>query len=198
MELAEYVAAGTHRDTIYGDGLWGPSEALRAELVAWIAGAALSGLTALEIGCGGGRWTRYYCDRVALAWLVDGTPAAEQAVLAHCAGPLKFLVSMEGNLPEIADGSVDWCWSFDTFVHFHPELFDRYVQEISRVLRPGGLLHLHYAVEWPGMTHDQTCFLYRDPGEVEAMLCGLRLHATGRRIECRGGFGSLMQEFRRA
>lgn len=196
--LENFVALGGHRDMVFGDQ-WGPTEALRRQLVdEWILPSAQPGCTALEIGCGGGRWTRYFCDRVALAWLVDATPAAEQAVLAHCdaLAPLRFLISEDGSLPEIAAGAVNWAWSFDTFVHFHAELFDRYVREVARVLRPGGLLHLHYAVAWPGLSHDAECFQYRQPNEVETLLAGLRLYRTGRRVEYRSGFGSLLQEFR--
>jgi SAM-dependent methyltransferase len=112
-------------------------------------------------------------------------------------------VSQDGNLPEIPDSSVDWVWSFDTFVHFHPELFDRYLREIARVLRPGGpgckggLLHLHYAVAWPGLEHNADCFQYRQPEQVADLAYTLGLHRTGRRVEYRSGFGSLLEEFRR-
>ena len=142
--LERFVAAGHHRDAIYGLQ-WG--DPLISPLLArvkeeFLLPALCPAITALEIGCGGGRWSRYFAGRVKKAFLVDATPAAEAAIRSHTdwAG-FEFLMPVGTRLPELADASIDYVFSFDTFVHFHRELFDGYVREIGRILKPGGLLH---------------------------------------------------------
>ena len=44
----------------------------------------------------------------------------------------------------IGAGSVDFVFTFDVFVHLEPEVIERYLHEIERVLRPGGVAVLHY------------------------------------------------------
>lgn len=145
--LERHVAGGA--DSVYGHQWGDPARPpLRAVVDEWIAPATAAGETIVEIGVGGGRWVPWYAARMSRCILVDGTPAAEEAVRRHCTGPLEFMMSADGLLP-IADASVDYVFSFDTFVHFDLDLFDAYIRTCGRILKDAAVLHLHYATWWP-------------------------------------------------
>lgn len=102
---------------------------------------------ALEIGPGGGRWTRYLLrGREVVAVDLNGEffEYLEQR-FPEAAAKLRFYETSGYELQGIADASVDFVFSFGTFVHFDPEGINEYVREIRRVLRAGGVATLHYA-----------------------------------------------------
>ena len=106
-----------------------------------------AGGTVLEIGPGGGRWSVILADRAERTILVDVTPA----VLELCrqrlgSGPdVQYVLSGGADLPGVTDRSIDAVWSFDVFVHIAPMDQARYLDEIARVLRPGGVAAIHHA-----------------------------------------------------
>jgi len=122
--------------------------------------------TVLEIGAGGGRWSQFIVPEAKRSILVDGTPASEAAIRGHFAwnADVEFVVSEDGKMPTVPDASVDFVWSFDTFVHFDDRLFWQYCREVARVLRSGGRFMLYYA--WDE-TAEKPFFRYYDPAEVE-------------------------------
>ena len=147
--LQQFVVSGQHHQQVYGLQWGDPRQDRHLQDVveqALVPFVPSSDGTIVEIGAGGGRWSRELIGRAARLILVDGEPLFEQAIQRHsdCRG-VEFVVSPDGALPAIADASVDFVFSFDTFVHFHNELFDRYVASIGRILKPGGFLTLHYA-----------------------------------------------------
>src|SRR6185436_9443390 len=147
----------------------------------------------VEIGCGGGRWSRFF-QHVKVAYLVDATPKAEALVRKHCdCGAFRFVLSLDGRLPQIPDSSVDYLFSFDVFVHFERDLFDTYLKEIARLLKPNGVLHLHLAMDI-GREHNAECFKYRDPLELDASLTRNGLKLPSRRMFFRNGYGSMLFE----
>jgi len=80
--------------------------------------------------------------------LVDGTLATEQAIrnkIDLTGTDVRFYASPTGTLPFLADASVDALFTFDVFVHFHRTLFEAYLAELRRVLKPGGHFVFHYA-----------------------------------------------------
>ena len=101
---------------------------------------------ALEIGPGGGRWTRYLLparevivvelNREFFSYLEERFPEA--------AGKLRFYETSGYELNGIDDETVDFAFSFGTFVHIDPEGIDAYLGEIRRVLRPAGVATIHY------------------------------------------------------
>jgi len=105
------------------------------------------GGTVLEIGPGGGRWSVVLAPRAKRLVLVD----VAQRVLdlsRERLGPLdtvSYVLSSGADLPGVDDGSVDAIWSFDVFVHVAPLDQARYLGEIARVLRPGGVAAIHHA-----------------------------------------------------
>jgi SAM-dependent methyltransferase len=195
-ELERYVAAAGR--SCYGEQ-WGTPEGdllLREVRDGWLSPMLAPDRTILEIGSGGGRWSQYFRGRVKRAILVDGTPASEQAVSRFCPwSGFRFVVSTDGRIPDVPARSVDYVWSYDTFVHFHPALFDFYVAEVGRVLAKTGVCHLHYATLWPDWHNvNGRCFKYRDPEDVEPILQAAGLCVTGRRLEIRAGYGSILVE----
>ena len=105
------------------------------------------GGTVLEIGPGGGRWSVVLAPRAERLVLVD----VAQRVLdlsRERLGPLdtvSCVLSSGSDLPGVDDGSVDAVWSFDVFVHVAPLDQVSYLEEIARVLRPGGVAAIHHA-----------------------------------------------------
>ena len=106
-------------------------------------GADLVGKDVLEVGCGRGGGASFVFDRFKPSSMV-GLDLAEKAV-AHCnnvhgrAG-LEFRAGDAEDLP-FADGSFDAVLNVESS-HCYPN-FDRFLGEVSRVLRPGG--HLLFA-----------------------------------------------------
>lgn len=197
IALDEFVAAGHHLHRIYGLE-WGDPEETPHLVRArdeFLLPALNSAMTVIEIGCGGGRWSRYFKDRVKAAYLVDATAAAEAAVRAHCDWRgFEFVVAGDGCLSSIKTATVDYAFSFDTFVHFHRELFDAYVSEISRILKPGALFHLLHAKHWPDSAANEQIFQYRDDDDISALLASGSFRLTNRSLEFRVGFGSILRE----
>ncbi len=137
--------------------------------------------TVMEIGSGGGRWSQFIVPNSKRALLVDGTPACETAIRGHFGRMLEgkdvqFLVSPDGKLPKVKTGSVDFVFSFDTFVHFDADLFFEYVKTIARVLKKGGVLSLYYSFD---ASYKLPFFRYYDNEEMKARLAALGLERFG-------------------
>jgi SAM-dependent methyltransferase len=101
----------------------------------------------LEIGPGGGRFTQFLVDARELV-LVDLNKQffryLRERFRKH-EGKLRFYQTSGFELKDVDDGSVDFVFSFGTFVHIDPEGIDEYLGEIRRVLRPGGTSSIQYA-----------------------------------------------------
>jgi SAM-dependent methyltransferase len=101
--------------------------------------------TVLELGCGGGRWTRYLVAARRLI-AVDIDEVFFEALRARFpAARLEFYQSSGFELDGIATESVDFVFSFGTFVHLEPEGIAAYLAEIRRVLRPNAIAVIQYA-----------------------------------------------------
>jgi SAM-dependent methyltransferase len=106
------------------------------------------GARALEIGPGGGRFTEELLRRgPSRLTLVD---LAEKC-LEMCRqrfGPeprLAYLLGDGRSLAGVPDASIDFCFSFDVFVHIEKPELEAYFAELQRVLVPGGVASIHYA-----------------------------------------------------
>jgi SAM-dependent methyltransferase len=112
-------------------------------LARWIP----EGGVVLEIGPGAGRWSEPLRERAARMVLVD----VSERPLELCRrrfgedSGIDFVLSSGNDLPGVPDDSVDAVWSFDVFVHVAPVDQASYLDEISRVLAPGGVAVVHHA-----------------------------------------------------
>src|SRR5579885_3340126 len=100
---------------------------------------------ALEIGPGGGRWTRYLLNFRQL-YVVDHHAELLQELRRHFYRPnMHFIVNNGTDFPGITPNSVDYIISIACFVHLEPHLIEAYLLSMRAILKPGGNVVLTYA-----------------------------------------------------
>jgi SAM-dependent methyltransferase len=101
----------------------------------------------LEIGPGGGRWTQFLIGarEVTLVELNAQFFPYLRKRFRRQRRKLHFYETSGYELHGIEDDSVDFVFSFGTFVHIEREGIDEYLGEIARVLRSGGTTTIQYA-----------------------------------------------------
>ena len=128
----------------WGDpDVWTPLEHVRDHFVLPYVGPDR---TALDIGCGGGRWTRYLlgCKTVYAVDYYEPLVAEFRRTFKR----YKHVRAFKNNgddLPGIPPGSVDFVFSFGVFGHINQALIEGYLGHIKEVLKPGGDVVIHYS-----------------------------------------------------
>ena len=102
---------------------------------------------ALEVAPGRGRWTEFLVQHAAKVHLFDLNESCIEACRQRFEGAdhVTYCVNDGASLPGVADASVDFVWSYDSFVHMEADTIAAYLGEFSRVLRPGGRAVIHHA-----------------------------------------------------
>jgi SAM-dependent methyltransferase len=102
---------------------------------------------ALEIGPGAGRWSQALAAHASRLVLVDVSERPLDLCRERFNGDtrIRYILSCGSDLPGVEDGSIDGVWSFDVFVHVAPRDQAAYLEEIARVLAPGGVAVVHHS-----------------------------------------------------
>jgi ubiquinone/menaquinone biosynthesis C-methylase UbiE len=101
--------------------------------------------TVIEIGPGGGRWTRYL-KSAKTVYAVDYHQELLDELTKNVKDPNVIKIKNDGhNFPGIADSSIDFVFSFDVFVHLDVDIIDQYLVEMYRVMKPESMAVLHYS-----------------------------------------------------
>jgi SAM-dependent methyltransferase len=127
---------------------WGDKRSVREFVADFILPHLAPGAIAVEIGSGGGRIAVKVAPYCRLLIALD-TSAEMLGALREAAAPLRNIVPIlmpPGNarLP-VADSSVDLIYSFDVMVHFDQRTIFRYLYEMVRALKGGGVGVVHHA-----------------------------------------------------
>ncbi len=127
---------------------WGEEELVRFSMETFVSPYIKSTDTVLEIGPGGGRYTAYVAPFVNRLVCLDVSHLMLERVKRRFAA-FPGLLYVKGNghdLSKITTGAIDFVFAFNVFVQLEFEDLFNYLQEIRRILRPGGKAALHYAV----------------------------------------------------
>jgi len=103
--------------------------------------------TVLEIAPGQGRWSNEMADHCKKLILVDLSPTCIDTCKARFStkSNIEYIVNNGKKLDGVEDESVDFIWSFDSFVHMDKAVISSYFAEFKRVLKPGGVAIIHHA-----------------------------------------------------
>ncbi|PIT86677.1 MAG: class I SAM-dependent methyltransferase [Candidatus Magasanikbacteria bacterium CG10_big_fil_rev_8_21_14_0_10_43_6] len=101
--------------------------------------ARLSGTRVLDVGCGPGRDCRYFVDHGLTVTGLDLSVGL--LALARNAVPEASFVEGDMLRMPFADASFDGVWASAALVHLHRDDIGTAIQEIYRVLVPGGIFY---------------------------------------------------------
>jgi SAM-dependent methyltransferase len=126
--------------------------------------------SALEIGPGGGRWTRYLLP-FHKVYVVD----YHQELLDELRRNFRelnmvFIKNNGSDFPGVPAKSVDFVFTFGTFVHLDTPLIGAYLKNIREVLRPGGNAVVHYSDKTKIMARENTGFSENTPDKMRQMV----------------------------
>lgn len=157
----------------YGDQ-WGDPES-RPDLVAvrrrFLEPFIDPDRVALEIGSGGGRWTRYLLAfREVIC--VELNPEMFGYLKDRFADPphLQYVTTHGWDIPFVPENHVDFAFTFGVFVHLDLEIISGYVQSVRHVLRPGGRFVLQFSNKRKPEAAANPDFSDNDPDRMTALL----------------------------
>jgi hypothetical protein len=128
--------------------------------------------TALEIGPGGGRWTRYMLGFKQI-YVVDYYPQLLRELRKNFKQKHVVTVKNQGtDFPGIPDQSVDFVFSFGTFVHLEPPIIEQYLHNLRRVIRPAANVVIHYSDMTKIMAQENKGFTQNTPSDMRRMVAG--------------------------
>jgi SAM-dependent methyltransferase len=126
--------------------------------------------TVLEIGPGGGRWTRYMMGAGTL-YAVDYHQELLNELHRHVRGSNLHPILNNGNdFPGIPDASIDFGFSFGTFVHLDVDIIERYLANLKRVLAPGATVVIQYSDKTKPLGKENKEFSENSPEAMRAFV----------------------------
>jgi ubiquinone/menaquinone biosynthesis C-methylase UbiE len=160
------------RNDIYGLE-WGDPDTvppLRWVRDRWVAPYVDAEQVIVEIGPGGGRWTRYLLGAKRL-YLVDYHDELLHELRRHFDRPNMVFVRNSGtDLPTVPSTGVDFVFSFGCFVHLDQPAIAAYLSEIRRALKPGGNVVLQYSDKTKIMARENHQFSENTPEAMRALV----------------------------
>lgn len=126
--------------------------------------------TAVEIGPGGGRWTRYLLGFKKL-YVVDYHPELLGELRKNFSKPnMEFIKNNGTDFPGVVSRSIDYLFSFGCFVHLDVDLIDAYLTNIRSILKPGANAVIHYSDKTKAMAQVNQGFSDNTPATMRAMV----------------------------
>lgn len=124
----------------------------------------------LEIGPGGGRWTRYLLPSKRL-YVVDYHAELLAELRRNFNMPnMVFIKNNGADFPEVPAGCVDFLFSFGVFVHLELETISRYLESMRSVLKPGANVVLQYSDKNKIMAQMNPGFSHNSPETMRSLV----------------------------
>jgi phospholipid N-methyltransferase len=125
---------------------------------------------AVELGPGGGRWTRYLLG-FGTVYAVDYHEELLDELKRNFKSPKMVFVRNNGtDFPGITEESVDYLFSFGTVVHLDAHLIEAYLTNMKPVLRIGANAVIQYSDKTKIMAQLNKGFSENTPQKMRAMV----------------------------
>ena len=125
---------------------------------------------ALEIGPGGGRWTRYLIGFRTLYAIDYHSELLEELKKNFNKKNITFIKNNGTDFPGIEKGSIDYLFSFGTFVHLDRTLIEAYLDNMKPIAKAGANIVLQYSDKTKIMAQLNEGFSDNTPEEMRKMV----------------------------
>lgn len=174
------------RDGLYGLH-WGDPEVLphlRQVRDNWLLPYVHPDRTGLEIGPGGGRWTRYMLPFKTL-YVVDFHAELLAELRRNFPQPnIVEVLNGGSDFPGVPQASVDFVFSFGTFVHLDCDIVESYLRNLRGVIRPDGQIVLQYPDKTKQMARDNPGFAENNPKHMRGLVEGAGFRILEEDVDC--------------
>lgn len=127
---------------------------------------------AVEIGPGGGRWTRYMLGFKKLYVVDYHADLLKELRKNFKKKNMEFIKNNGTDFPGIKERSIDYLFSFGTFVHLEVSLIEAYLMNMRPILKPGANVVIHYADKTKIMAQLNESFSENTPEKMRKMVSG--------------------------
>ncbi len=125
---------------------------------------------AAEIGPGGGRWTRYMMGFRKI-YVVDYHAEILQELQKNFNKPNIIFIQNNGtDFPGVQESSLDYIFSFGTFVHFDLYLIEEYLMTMKTIIKPQGNIVIQYADKTKKAAQVDASFSENTPDKMRWMV----------------------------
>jgi SAM-dependent methyltransferase len=126
--------------------------------------------TVVEIGPGGGRWTRYMLHARHI-YAVDYHQELLNELSSNFRRSNITTIKNRGDdFPGIPPQTIDFVFSFGTFVHLDLEIIDRYLESMKSLLKPESNVVIQYSDKTKPMAASNEGFSDNDPDRMRALV----------------------------
>ena len=129
-----------------------------------------SARTAVEIGPGGGRWTRYLLDFKKLYVVDYHVELLAELKKNFCKPGMEFIKNNGTDFPGIPERSIDYLFSFGTFVHLDAPIIEIYLANMKKILKPGANAVIQYSDKTKIMAQLNENFSENTPDKMRTMV----------------------------
>lgn len=126
--------------------------------------------TVVEIGPGGGRWTQYMLKAKRLYAVDYHQELLNELKSNFDAGNIAYIKNNGDDFPNIKDGSVDFLFSFGTFVHLDVDIIDRYLRNMKALLNKGSNAVIQYSDKTKPLGKGNAGFSENDPDRMRELI----------------------------
>ena len=126
--------------------------------------------TAVEIGPGGGRWTRYLLDFKKLYVVDYHAELLAELKKNFCKPGMEFIKNNGTDFPGIPERSIDYLFSFGTFVHLDAPIIEIYLANMKKILKPGANAVIQYSDKTKIMAQLNENFSENTPDKMRTMV----------------------------
>jgi hypothetical protein len=125
---------------------------------------------AVEIGPGGGRWTRYLFGFGKLYVVDYYSELLEELKKNFNDTNMTFIKNNGTDFPDIEGGAIDYLFSFGTFVHLDQHLIDAYLKNMKSIVKPGANIVIQYSDKTKIMAQLNKGFSDNTPDKMRQMV----------------------------
>ena len=125
---------------------------------------------AVELGPGGGRWTRYLLGFKRL-YVVDYYPELLEELKKNFNKPnMEFIKNNGTDFPGVMEHSIDYLFSFGMIVHLEMDLIETYLKNMRSILKPGANVIIQYSDKTKIMAQRIKIFSDNTPEKMRSMI----------------------------
>tara|TARA_B100000902_G_C27292757_1_gene908143 strand:+ start:264 stop:947 length:684 start_codon:yes stop_codon:yes gene_type:complete len=111
--------------------------------------------TIIEIGPGGGRWTRYMLHAKQIFAIDFYQPVLDELAKNYNLPNINIIKNNGMDFPNIDNESIDLIFSFGTFVHLDTEIINEYLKNIKPLLKQNSNVIIQYSDKTKPIGYDR-------------------------------------------